>query len=416
MSKKLLPAYLLTFVNVLGISILMPVLPFIVEGYGAPKWVFGLLLTLYSSFQFLGSPYLGAISDSVGRKPILIISQIGTLLSWFIFLIALYLPENQILGVSIALIIIGFARALDGITGGNASVANAYVSDITTREEKSYIFGYLGGIAGIGMIVGPGIGGISSSGSLGFKGTIWAAIVISTITLVTIIFLLKESHKDKNRTLRKRESVFRSFLIMRRIREINPKPIIRLLFLTKFFFSVMMAFYMSTISLYLIDLFQFNSSELGVFMLVVGIFLSFNQAFMSPRVIKRFGEFPTLLLGLSLSVVGLIAITLTANFWLYISFYYIMNLGLSLSFPTFNALISIHADPKKQGAVMGISESINSLALAVFLTVGSALYGLINYNVYYLMAALPLTALIIALIGFKRIQAQEILDEKATSL
>lgn len=416
MSKKLLPAYLLTFVNVLGISILMPVLPFIVEGYGAPKWVFGLLLTLYSSFQFLGSPYLGAISDSVGRKPILIISQIGTLLSWFIFLIALYLPENQILGVSIALIIIGFARALDGITGGNASVANAYVSDITTREEKSYIFGYLGGIAGIGMIVGPGIGGISSSGSLGFKGTIWAAIVISTITLVTIIFLLKESHKDKNRTVRKRESVFRSFLIMRRIREINPKPIIRLLFLTKFFFSVMMAFYMSTISLYLIDLFQFNSSELGVFMLVVGIFLSFNQAFMSPRVIKRFGEFPTLLLGLSLSVVGLIAITLTANFWLYISFYYIMNLGLSLSFPTFNALISIHADPKKQGAVMGISESINSLALAVFLTVGSALYGLINYNVYYLMAALPLTALIIALIGFKRIQAQEILDEKATSL
>ena len=117
----------------------------------------------------------------------------------------------------------------------------------------------------------------------------------------------------------------------------------------------MMAFYISTISLFIIDLFKFNEYKLGLFMLVVGIFLSFNQAFMSRIAIKRFGEFPTLLIGLALSTLGLIAITLTANFWLYITFYYVMNLGLSLTFPTFNALISIHADPQKQGEIMGIS-------------------------------------------------------------
>lgn len=404
MNKKLLPAYLLTFVNVLGISILMPVLPFIIEAYGAEKWVFGLMLTLYSGFQFIGSPYLGSMSDSIGRKPVLIISQIGTLISWFIFLLALFLPDTSIAWVSIPLLIIGFARALDGITGGNTSVANAYVSDITTRDEKSYIFGYLGGIAGIGMIVGPGIGGITSASPLGFKGTIIAAILISTLTLIAIFLWLKESHEVENRAEKKRESVFKSFLIFRRIREIQPKPIIKLLFLVKFFFSVMMAFYMGVMSLYLIDLFEFEPDELGMFMFVVGIFLSFNQAFLSPRIIKKLGEFPTLLLGLSLSIIGLIAVTLTSNFWLYISFYYIMNLGLSFCFPTFNALISIHADPNKQGAVMGISESINSLAMAVFLTIGSAIYALINYQVFYLMAALPLTALFIALYGFRRIQ------------
>ena len=134
MNKKLLPAYFLTFVNVIGFSILMPVLPFIVEKYGAPDWVFGLLLSLYAAFQFVGAPYLGALSDSLGRKPILVISQAGTLLSWFIFLLALYLPDYTLFGVGVGLLVIGIARALDGVTGGNASVANAYVSDITTRQ------------------------------------------------------------------------------------------------------------------------------------------------------------------------------------------------------------------------------------------------------------------------------------------
>jgi MFS family permease len=404
MNKKLLPAYLLTFVNVLGFSILMPVLPFIVESYGADKWVYGLMLTLYAGFQFLGSPYLGSLSDSLGRKPILLISQAGTLLSWIIFLIALNLPDMTIFGLSIGLIIIGASRALDGITGGNISVSNAYVSDITTRKEKSYIFGYLGGIAGLGLIIGPGIGGATAGTSYGFNGTLIAAISISVFTLLAIIFWLKESHPKENRVPRKKESILNSFLILERIRTIDPKPIIKLLFLTKFFFGIMMAFYMSTIALFIIDLFDFNEQQLGLFMLVVGIFLAFNQAFLSRIVIKRIGEFKTLLIGLALCTIGLISITLTHNFWLYIAFYYILNLGLSLTFPTFNALISIHADPKKQGAVMGISESINSFALAAFLILGSTLYSYLDYHVYYIIACLPACAFLIAYFGYKKLK------------
>ncbi len=404
MRKKLLPAYLLTFVNVLGFSILMPVLPFIIESYDADKWVYGLMLTLYAGFQFLGAPFLGTLSDSLGRKPILLVSQAGTLLSWFIFLLALNIPDTGIFGISLALIIIGASRALDGITGGNISVSNAYVSDITTREEKSYIFGYLGGIAGLGLIIGPGIGGLSASTSFGFTGTLLAAIGISIFTLVAIIFWLKESHPIEKRVPRKKESIFNSFFILKRIKEIDPKPIIKLLFLTKLFFGIMMAFYMSTVALFLIDLFEFNEQELGLFMLIVGIFLAFNQAFLSRIVIKRIGEFRTLLIGLFLSAVGLICLTLTENFWFFIAFYYIMNLGLSLSFPTFNALISIHADPKKQGAVMGVSESINSFALAAFLILGSTLYDHLSYKVYYIIAALPTIAFLIAFFGVRKLK------------
>ena len=171
----------------------------------------------------------------------------------------------------------------------------------------------------------------------------------------------------------------------------------------KIFFSVMMAAYISTIVLFLIDTFQFDEKELGFFMLAVGLFLSFNQAFVSKRFIAKLGEFKTLLLGLVLSAEGVVCITFTANLWLYLAFYYLLNLGLSLSFPTFNALISIHADPKKLGEVMGISESINSLAMAVSPVLVAYLYGVIGYQVYYLVALMPIIALIIAVSGRKKL-------------
>lgn len=403
MSKKLIPAYLLTFVNVLGFSILMPVLPFIVRDYGAPKWVFGLLLTLYSTFQFIGATYLGRLSDARGRKPILLISQAGTLFSWVIFGFALLLPDFPLFGLALPLVIIGLSRILDGITGGNVSTTNAYVSDVTTREEKSYVFGYLGGIAGLGFIVGPAIGGYSSSFSIGYLGTIILSIAISLITLLTIVFWLKESHPEEKRTVRNRQPLWKSIFIVRRIRELEPSPVVKSLFILKAFFSSMMAFYIASISLFLIDLFKFDEGELGLFLLIAGAFLAFNQAFLSKLFIRRLGEFKTLLVGLALATVGIITITLTSNLYLFIAFYYLLNLGLSLSFPTFNALITIHANPAKQGEILGISESINSLATAVFPVISAALYGIIGFQLYYIVALLPLIAFILAMSSYKRL-------------
>lgn len=394
MNTRLLPAYLLTLVNVMGFSILMPVLPFVVDDYGAEKWVYGLLLTCYSAFQFIGAPWLGALSDRVGRKPVLMISQAGTLLSWFVFIMALYLPDYQVLGLAFPLWIILFSRVLDGLTGGNVSVTNAYVSDITTAEEKNYIFAYLGGIAGLGMILGPGLGGWSASTSWGYLGTLSLASGISILALLCIFFLLKES-RHPNRTgedKQKRRSVMSSILVLRRIREIQPSPFIKRLFLAKFLFMTMMAFYIATIALFMIDLFHFNKQELGLFMLVVGIFLAFNQAFLAQKFIKRLGPLKTLYLGLILSVLGLFCITLTRNLWLYCALYYVMNLGLALCFPTFNSLISTHGNKDKMGEIMGVSESLNSLATAVFPLISASLYGAIGYPIYYFMSILPLIA------------------------
>lgn len=394
--RKFIPAYLLTFVNVLGFSILMPILPFVVKKYGAPEWMYGLLITCYAAFQFIGSPFLGALSDSIGRKPVLILSQAGTLLSWFIFLFALYLPEWPLLGLALPLWIIMLSRIFDGLTGGNTSVANAYISDVTTREEKSYIFGYLGGIAGMGMIIGPGLGGLSASTSMGFGGTMLLAIAISTITLLSLFLWLKESHHEDKRSARKRQPIVNMIYLPKRIKELKPSGVIATLFRIKFFFTTMMAFYIGTMALYLIDLFDFNETELGLFMLIVGIFLAINQAIISKFFVKRFGEFKTLIIGLCAVILGLFSITVTDNIWLFVPFYYVMNLGLSLCFPTFNALIAVNADVQKQGETMGISESINSFTMALFPIVAAAMYGFIGFYIYHIAAILPLIALFLA--------------------
>ena len=151
----------------------------------------------------------------------------------------------------------------------------------------------------------------------------------------------------------------------------------------------MMASYVGTIVLYVLDLFEFDQATLGLFMFVVGFFLAFNQAFVSKKLIQRFGEVATLRGGLLLCCLGFIAITLTESLWLYVVYYYVLNLGISLSIPTFNALIAQNASQETSGEIMGINNSIISLANALFPVLAATLYAVLDKTFYHLLAVLP---------------------------
>ncbi len=403
---KILPAYLLTFVNVIGYSIMIPVLPFIVKEANAPDYIYGLLLSTYSFFQFIGSPYLGKLSDSKGRKQILLISQFGTFLSWIIIGIAYFIPYQtltfwdfsfmgQAFYLSLPLLIIGTARITDGLTGGNISVTNAYISDITSIQEKKTIFGTLGGISGIAFVIGPAIGGITASYSIGYLGTVITAAIVSLIAMFSIVFFLKESLPETERRPYVKHNFVKSFNLVKRVNSLNPKDIVKQVLVLKVLMSATMAFYISTIVLFVIDLFSFDEKGVGFFMLVAGVFLGFNQAFMYKKIVVRFGELKTLRLGFGLMFLGFIAITLTDVLWIYLVLYYILNLGISLSIPVFNSLISQHAEKDKLGELMGISESITSISNAIFPVIAAAIFGLISYNMYILLALIPLTGVIL---------------------
>ena len=199
------PILSVNFVGTLGFSIVLPFLIFLVTRLGGNALVYGIMGATYSMFQLIGAPILGRWSDRFGRRRILLLSQLGTLASWLIFLFALFLPvtpmvavESAVLGtftITVPLIVLFFARALDGITGGNVSVANAYLADITPEDERSANFGKMAVSSNLGFIFGPAIAGALGATAMGEIPPVVAATVISSIATVIIFLKLPESQR-----------------------------------------------------------------------------------------------------------------------------------------------------------------------------------------------------------------------------
>ena len=169
-SPSITPILWVNFIGSLGFSIVLPFLVFLVTRLGGNALVYGVMGATYSFFQLIGAPVLGRWSDRFGRRKVLLASQLGTLLSWAIFLVALFLPARQMLVVdsaalgafviTIPLVALFIARALDGITGGNVSVANAYLADVTAESDRAAAFGKMAVSANLGFIIGPAIAGV----------------------------------------------------------------------------------------------------------------------------------------------------------------------------------------------------------------------------------------------------------------
>jgi MFS transporter, DHA1 family, tetracycline resistance protein len=205
-TKKQIPLYpllLINFIGTLGFSIVLPFLVFLVIDFGGNAIVYGILAAVYPAFQLVGAPILGRWSDIYGRKKVLLVSHGGTLIGWIFFLFALFLPIENLFSIdsplfgaiviTIPLIVLFFARSIDGITGGNVSVANAYLADVSTDVNRSKNFGKMAVSSNLGFIVGPAIAGILGSTIYKEVLPVLAALVLSLITLFVIGFTLKES-------------------------------------------------------------------------------------------------------------------------------------------------------------------------------------------------------------------------------
>ena len=183
----------------LGFSLAIPFLVFIVDDLGGAAWTYGLLGATYSAFQLVGAPLLGRWSDRTGRRPVLVASQGGTLAAWVLFLVALSLPVQGIVTIAgatltVPLLLVFAARALDGATGGNISVANAYVADLTrnTPQLRQVAFGRMGMAASVGFVIGPAAAGLLGGTSWGPRLPIAIAAVMAAATTGAIIVWLRE--------------------------------------------------------------------------------------------------------------------------------------------------------------------------------------------------------------------------------
>jgi DHA1 family tetracycline resistance protein-like MFS transporter len=341
------------FIDLLGFGIVIPVLPFYAEGtqFNATPRTVGLLFASYSVMQLFFSPVLGRLSDKYGRRPVLLISIIGTGVGFLI------------LGFARTLWMLFLGRILDGISGGNISTAQAYIADITTKEDRAKGMGLLGAAFGLGFIFGPALGGILSRWGIHVPFLFAAALCFANATL--LYFTLPET-VTPDHPARVSASRGRGFT---QLMDSLKQP--RLGFILTIYFLFIVAFSIMTTSFSLYTMFRFgyDAQHNGYLFAYVGLIAVIIQGVLIGRLVKRFGELWLVIVGALFFAVSLFAVPFVGpNAGGLVALLIgggIFSLGNSLSTPALNSLASKSVGAAEQGSVLGVTQSVASLARAV---------------------------------------------------
>lgn len=387
LQMKLFPILLINFIGALGYSIVIPFLVIIVEKFGGNALMYGLISAMYPLFQLIGSPILGNLSDKYGRKPILVLSQIGTLVSWIIFLLALYTPvgfmfefNHVFVGTLVfttPLLVLMFARALDGVTGGNVSVAQAYLADVTSNEDRSKSYGVFSLSANLGFVVGPALAGILGSTALNETLPVLAALLISVIGTVAIVFFLPESR------IQKTNLEASSNLLKKSIRKEFIKRDHWFYLLTHYkiassvviYFLVVLAFniFYTAFPVHALNDLSWTVGELGVYFSIMAIVMGLVQGPVLSFLSKHLKDVFLILIGSALMAFTFYLYIFDTKFALYFALL-TFALGNGLMWPSVLSLMTKETDDDYQGFVQGVAGGGSGLAGIIGLIIGGIFY------------------------------------------
>ena len=375
-NKSLMTIFLIVFIDLLGFGLILPLLPYIAEKYSASPLQIGLLTAAYYFFQLISAPILGKLSDRYGRKKLLIISQLGSAVGYLILGLAGNLP------------LLFLSRIIDGITGGNISIAQAYIADVTTRENRARGMGLIGAAFGLGFIFGPAIGGALSK--ISYSTPAYFATAVSLITVLTTIFFLKETVNEKTASVSPKTKF--SFSEFKRILGLYPIGLlITVFFMLNTAFSIMQG----NFALWTQKTFNYDASQNGWLFAYIGIIAVVIQMRILPFVIKKFHEKNILKISLLFMAIGLFLIPLSKNpNFLYIALFF-MPLGNGLANPTIQALASENVPKEEYGETLGILQSAGSFGRILGPVIGGEIFQTLGKDTaFYFAGGIVLLTLI----------------------
>jgi MFS family permease len=348
--SPLLPIFLIVSVDVLGLTIILPLLPFYAEHYGASPAVVGLLVSLYAFCQLIAGPMLGRLSDHMGRRPLLLVSQVGT----FIGLL--------ILAYAHALWVIFLSRAIDGITAGNLSLAQAYISDVTKPEDRAKSFALIGIAFGMGFLIGPGLSGFLSK--YGYQYPIFAAAGLSATSILATYFLLPSVTPSAGDNLTPRKfTVIDWGNYVRYFREPGLAPLLWQFFAFTFAFSMFMSgFPLFAERRYTWHGEKFGPQQVGYVYAFLGLLGVILQGGLIGRLVKWVGEANLARAGFFCGLVGLVTLGFTYSIPLLLITAAIASSGTGTIRPTVTSMITQKAGRSEQGVILGLTQSLNSIS------------------------------------------------------
>lgn len=359
LDRRLIVILLIVFVQLVGASMVLPILPIYAQDrFGMSNQSVTLLNAVFFGAQFLAGPFIGRLSDRYGRVPVLIVSQIGTVISFIL------------LGTAQSTAVLFFARTLDGITGGNIIVAQAYVTDIFPKEKRTQALGYIFASFGVGFIIGPAMGGILST-AFGYETPyLFAAAAAAIVVGMTWVFLDETLTPEQRMANRERTT---SDIRFRRV--ISNMPLVTILLVT---FGAQFAFSMlqSTFSLFgkaVLFADQPEMAELGVGLLLatIGIGQVFTQGLLVRPLVNRFGDTPLIVIGGIVRASAMFIVALLAFIFPTIIALFLFAVGSGLQMPALQSLVTTTVNDDERGGVLGLYQSTISLSIIV----GSAVSG-----------------------------------------
>ena len=351
--SPLIVIFTTVFIDLVGFGIVIPVLPFYAEGtiFNATPRTVGLLFASYSVMQLIFSPILGGLSDKHGRRPVLFLSIIGTGIGFLI------------LGLANSLWMLFAGRILDGITGGNISTAQAYIADVTTNEDRAKGMGLIGAAFGLGFIFGPAIGGILSRWGIHVPFFFAAGLCFANAALLyfTLPETITADHPAKHSATRGRG-------LQQLVRSLK-QP--RLAFVLTIYFLFIVAFSIMTtaFSLYTMFRFGYDAQHTGYLFAYVGLIAVIIQGGLIGRLVKRFGELPLVIVGALCFAISLFAVPFVGpaagGLAALLVGGGVFSMGNSLATPALTSLASKSVGAGEQGTILGVTQSVASLARAV---------------------------------------------------
>lgn len=356
-NRRLLIIFAIVLVNMLSFGIVIPLLPYLAEEIGASALQIGLLIAAYPLSQLVGAPLLGRLSDRYGRKPVLLVSILGTALGFVV------------LGLARALPILFVSRVIDGLTGGNINVAQAYIADVTDRAQRGRALGLIGAAFGLGFVLGPVVGGLLTS--ISYTAPAWVGAALAGANLVFVAAFLPESLSAENRAKHRLERlrvfdvvVFRHALGHRRV-----GPLLGVRAVT----GVSFAIFETMFALWAIRALSLSPSGTGMFLGYIGLLSVGVQAGLIGRLTARFSDDHLLLYAVGLSGVCLLLWGFVPNVPLLVLLFPPLALGLAVGQTVMTSALSKAVPIGEVGGVLGVQTSIMSLTRVVAPVIGGFL-------------------------------------------
>ncbi len=351
MFAKLFPILGITFIDILGFSILIPILPYYVKHFGASTILVGVLFAVFALCQFLAGPLWGNISDRIGRKRVLIISQIGATIGWA--------------GLAFAptLFWVFVARIIEGISGGNISVTQAYVADRVEPEERSRAFAFVGAAFSAGLVLGPVAGGLLLA-RFGYAMPFLLAAGLQVLTLIATIFFLPEDvaeHGEKAES-----SGFRD--IVRSLGDVHVSPVL----VQKLAYSLALYAWFAVFALVLAAVAGFGPTETSYFFAGFGAMSIVFQLGVVGRMVDRFGVRLTSNVGFAAACVYFVTVPFMHGAIALFLTQIIFAFALSVTNATLATLLTNAAPEHLRGTVLGAGSSLESVAGVVMPTISAA--------------------------------------------